>query len=325
MGLSNLYSFTAVPGATNYQWRVARSVLFTAVEGAENGTNNLTFSTSPAYQVITNDTKASGAYSFHLAHPAPATPQSLSFKRSFLPSPAAQLRFASRLVYATTNQVARAQVSTNQGAAWVDVWTQTGIGDVGDASFTVHTVSLAGFAGQEIQVQFLYDYLGGGYYYQTGDYVGWHLDDITLTASEELTGFATNNVPAGHTFGYDPGDTATYLLRVRPQIPGRTLDYGPFFQVTGIPPIRLGLTWTATNGLIRWPTNPPGYCLQATRTVADPASWTNVPTGPIVLGTNYQIGIDRSPLPLEGPRPGVGTPRGNTRSPYSKPRKLAVV
>ena len=293
IGASNQYSFLPLMGATNHQWRLAKRTPMTAVEGAETGTTYITLSNSPGYQVITNDVVTSGSFSFHLAHPSPVA-QFLTLKRVLRPGPAAQIHFASRLGLSTSSQVARVQLATN-AANWVDVWTQVGANGYGETSFVLRTNSLAAYVGQEIQVRFVYDYLSGGSYYsQTDKTAGWHLDDIAFGDTEELTGLTTNTVPSGSVFSFGPPDTNNYTLRVQGQVFGRLFDFGPAFLLTGVtntPTNRLSLTRTTTNLLIRWPTNPPGFNLQATRTVAKTNSWTNVVGAPVIQGTNYQWGI----------------------------------
>ena len=295
IGASNQYSFPPVLAATNHQWRLAQRTPLTAVEGAETGTTYVTIKSTSGYSVIASDLKNSGAYSFHLAHPtASPVAQSITLKRLLRPGPAAELRFASRLGYSSTSEVARVQVGLSNAAAWVDLGTQAGTNGSGEQAFILRTNSLAAYAGQEIQVRFLYDIGNGVYYNQTDGIVGWRLDDISFGDTEELTGLVTNNIPSGNVFTFGPPDTNNYVLRVRPQVSGRTLDFGPLFLLSGVPNTptnRLALTRTPTNLLVCWPTNPPGFNLQVTLTVAQTNTWTNVLGAPAVLGTNYQMGI----------------------------------
>ena len=294
IGASNQYSFLPVLAATNHQWRLAKRASLTAVEGAETGTNYVAIVSSSGYQVITNDVKTSGSYSFHLAQPSPSVPQYITLKRWLRPGPGAQLRFASRLGLATSAQVARIQVATNS-AHWVNLWTQPGANGSGETAFVLRTNSLVSYAGQEIQVRFVYDCASSGSHYtQTDKSAGWHLDDIAFSDTEELTGLTTNSIPNGAVFSFSPADTNNYVLRVQAQVFGRLLDFGPSFLVAGVtntPASRLTLTRTTTNLVVRWPTNRAGFNLQATRTVAKANSWTNVVGIPVVQGTNYQISL----------------------------------
>ncbi len=235
---NNTYSFTTVGAATNYQCAITRLMPYTAVEGAENGTNYVTIVSSPGYSVFASDVKASGNYSFHFCQPV-ATAQSLTFNATFLPHTNCQLVFSKRLGLATSSQVARAQISTNNGVAWQDVWTQAGSGGSGESSFSRITNSLAAFAGVSAKVRFLYDFTGGSYYPQTSSGVGLYLDDIAITNADQSQPLATNNIPNGSSFVFFPTNTGDYLFSVCAQPPGRTLPWGPSLRVTvsNLPPM----------------------------------------------------------------------------------------
>ncbi|MGB7747917.1 MAG: CAP domain-containing protein [Verrucomicrobiia bacterium] len=235
---NNTYSFTTVGAATNYQCAITQLTPYTAVEGAENGTNYVTIVSSPGYSVFASDVKASGNYSFHFCQPV-ATAQSLTFNATFLPHTNCQLVFSKRLGYATSTQIARAQISTNNGVAWQDVWDQAGSGGSGDASFSQITNSLAAFAGVSTKVRFLYDFTGGSYYPETSSGVGLYLDNIAITNADQSQPLATNNIPSGCSFVFYPTNTGNYLFSVCAQLPGRTLPWGPSLNVTvsNLPPM----------------------------------------------------------------------------------------
>jgi hypothetical protein len=214
------------------------------VEGAENGLNNVTVISSAGYSVIISDLVASGSYAFHLAHPPdPSNPtdQFLTLNPVLLPRASSQLSFAKRLGYAGTGQIARAQISTNSGASWQDVWSQAGTGGSGDGVYSTVTVSLGAYAGLPTQIRFVYDYTGGSFYYQTDSTVGLCLDNIAVSNADELQNPVTNNVPSGSAFVLFPTNTGDYLLRVRAQLPGRTLPWGPMTRVTAtnLPPMTI--------------------------------------------------------------------------------------
>ena len=196
---NNTYSFTTVGAATNYQCAITRLTPYTAVEGAENGTNYVTIASSPGYSMFASDVKASGSYSFHFCQPDHAV-QSLTFNATFLPHTNCQLMFSKRLGYATSTQIARAQISTNNGVAWQDVWTQAGSGGSGESSFSRITNSLGAFAGVTTKVRFIYDFTGGSYYSQTNSGFGLYLDDIAITNADQSLPLATNNISSGSSF-----------------------------------------------------------------------------------------------------------------------------
>jgi hypothetical protein len=244
---NNTYQFTFVGAAAAYQWRQDRRVAFTAVEGAENGPTNVTADVSPGYPLITSDATNSGSFSFHLAHlEDPPTDQSLTLNRPVRPGANSELIFFTRLGWATSNQVAHAQISSDGGKSWRDVWSQVGTGDQGETSFHGQSVSLAAYAGSEITVRFTYQALGIGYLGDPG--VGFYLDDISVTGAEELVDTLVTDVPSGASFNFSPTVAGDYSLRVRARVLNRFLDYGPTKLVTaktGPPPsVRMEITGT---------------------------------------------------------------------------------
>lgn len=227
---NNSYSFTPVGAATNHQWEETSLVPYTTVEGAENGTNNVTVVSSAGYSVIISDLVASGSYAFHLAQPDGVN-QSITLDPTILPGTNSQLTFAKRLGWAATDQVARAQISTDSGSSWQDVWSEAGNNGSGDSAYATINVSLNAYAGLPIQIRFAYDKIGGSYYYQTTSDVGLCLDNIAVSNAEQLQNAITNDVPTGNSFAFSPTNLNDFLLRVRAQLPGRDLPWGPATQV----------------------------------------------------------------------------------------------
>ena len=292
---SNSYAFTAVGAATGYQARSAQRVP-SGTEGAENGLTNVTVVASPGYSVIVTDVKASGTASFHLAHPTP-TSQLLTLNRLFRANTNAQLRFASRLGSATTSQVARAQITTNGGAAWASLWSQAGAGSPGETTFTRRTNSLAAYAGREFGLRFVYEFNSGTYYNGTNSTVGLYLDDISFGNVEELTNLATNIIASGTNFSFNPTAPGDYTLRVQARLSNRYLDYGPDLLVTAtnVPIIRITQTTRPATNQLRFdfsilnvtPTN-----LQLFRANPITGSWTNDTNAVLttnVPGTSYRF------------------------------------
>ena len=227
---SNAYAFTTVGAATNYLCVITRLSPYTAVEGAENGSNYVTIVSSPGYAVLASDVKASGSYSFHFCHPV-ATPQILTLNASLQPRTNGMLIFAKRLGWAAPDQVARAQISTNSGSSWQNLWSQAGSDTSGDTSFSKVTNSLSAFAGVSTKIRFVYDFVSGSYYQQTSSGVGLYLDDIAITNADQALSPVTNSIPAGNLFAFVPTNTGNYSLSVCAQLPGRTLPWGPVFRV----------------------------------------------------------------------------------------------
>lgn len=227
----NTYQFTPVGGATGYQWKQNRRLPVVEAEGAENGLTRLSVQTSAGYDVIDDTIRASGRFSFHLAHPQPED-QVLTLNRVFTPKPTARLVFSSRLGIAGKAQTARAEISSDGGKSWRDVWNQTGTEDTGQSSFARQTISLNAFAGAEIMVRFRFDFTKGTFFDQTGPGTGFYIDDVVLTDTEELLDERIADISAVASFGLKPVEIGDYSLRVRAKLPNRLLPWGPAKPVT---------------------------------------------------------------------------------------------
>jgi hypothetical protein len=224
---NNPYSCTpsANPNTTGYQWLAAQSTNGNLADKALNGLANFTISPSPAYSVITNPPAGSG-FCFHLTHTNPA-PQLLQFTEILFPATNTTLSFQSLLGYATTNEVARVQISTNGGGAWADLYAQTGTGGSGDAVFAARTLSLSNCAGQITWVRFDYDYAGGSFYSQTSPNFGWCLQNILITNASQLVNIATNATVSTN-LNFVPAQTGNWVLEARPVIFNQFgLDWSP--------------------------------------------------------------------------------------------------
>jgi hypothetical protein len=229
---TNAYSFNAVPGVQGHQWRRCQRAALTTTEGAETGLTGWTAQTTPGYNPVVTDLRASGTSAFHLAHPAQEA-QTLTWGKVLLPGAAGRLDFKSRLAWATPGQQARVQLSLDEGSSWQDVYTQNGTGE-GDTSFVTRSVALAAFSGRAVLLRFRYEYLSGTYYNQTTSNVGWCFDDIFFSDVEELTASAVTDVATGSTdFTFVPSAATAYALMVRGKAYDRFfLEWGPALRVT---------------------------------------------------------------------------------------------
>ena len=255
VGYGNLYTCAAVTNATAYQWRQTRRWPFNWMDGAENGLTNFTANTSPGYQVVQSDIKASGSYAFRFAHPqandqTPPTDQTLTLSRLLLPATNSVLQFKSWLGWANTNQLAKVQASVDNGLTWRDLDSQAGLGanNPGDPIFTTHTVSLAQLAGQDVHLRFAYVYVPTNELFSQVDAkVGWYLDDLVVTNAEELAGPVTNTTSSA-SFAFDPAQIGSWALEVRPLLYGEfPLDWGPVTSVTAVPLLSQSLPHLVSN------------------------------------------------------------------------------
>ncbi len=211
----NLYSCTTStnPGITGYLWLTAQATNGNLVDDALNGLVNFTISPTPIYPVITNPFTGSGLC-FHLTHTNPA-PQLLQLKETLYPSNTATVSFKSLLGYATPDEVARVQISTDGGSTWQDIYTQAG-NNAYETSFTSHNLSLASYAGKSTLLRFDFDYSfnGNGYFYNTDNYVGWSIENIVLTNALQLVNQSTNATSSTN-FVFTPTQAGNYVLQVR--------------------------------------------------------------------------------------------------------------
>jgi uncharacterized repeat protein (TIGR02543 family) len=155
-------------------------------EGGENGLGAVTTQTSAGYSVLSTSVFADGPpHAFHLAHPDNAD-QWVRLNALMIPATGSTLRFKSRLAWAGVGQTAHAQVSVNGGVSWVDVYSQSGTNSAGESTFNDRAAALGAFAGQTIQIRFLYTrdvynttYSGVA---DSGNFIiGWFVDMIEVS------------------------------------------------------------------------------------------------------------------------------------------------
>lgn len=162
------------------------------IENAENGLTNLIDQTHSSYSLIQDSVVSEGSNAFHLAHPTAASNwfainQTLSIRSD------TKLYFMSRLNWATPTQIAKVQLSTDEGATWpITVFTQAGDATnlAGDGGFVFRQIDLSAYAGQNVRVRFFYEFSGGSRYPQTTTDIGWVIDDIRVGSSYETTAYS---------------------------------------------------------------------------------------------------------------------------------------
>lgn len=231
VGRNNDYVFASVGGATGYDWRTMARLPWVTPEGAEAGLGRFAAQISAGYEPVAQGVQAQGGASFHLVHPALEN-QVLSLVNPLRLGANSQLTFQSRLGWATDIQVARVQLSTDSGTTWTDLWTKAGSGGAGQSAFARETVSLAGYAGQLVQLRFAYTITAGSYYAQKDNGVGWHLDEILVDDAEELVAGEAQKVTDANRVRYRPTTVGSFLLQVRASIGDRLLPWGPGLSVT---------------------------------------------------------------------------------------------
>lgn len=154
-------------------------------ENAESGAGGITTNVLPAnYALIQSSIVGQGTKSFRLANPGFADNWFAS-NSAFTIQADSKLFFLSRLGFAASGQVARVEMSTNNGATWpISLYAQTGTSTGAapvESNFALRTIDLSSYVGQSAKFRFNLDYVNGGSAFtQTDPGVGWYVDDIQL-------------------------------------------------------------------------------------------------------------------------------------------------
>lgn len=219
VGQPSAYSFGAQPGATGYQWRSVGVTPYNLADGAEAGAGNFTAAISAGYDVVASGVAATGARSFHFAHPQ-ATDQTLLLNAVLVPGAGGVLQFNSRLGLASSSQLALVEVSQDDGASWATVFQQAGeqsgfTSSQGETSFNAKSVSLAPYAGRAIRLRWRYAFSSGSFYPQTSAGAGWYVDDIALSGVDTIATAGTPVDIAAPAFSFTGTSAGTVLLQAR--------------------------------------------------------------------------------------------------------------
>ncbi len=212
-------NLTAIANATSYQVALYR---LSSLAGA------ITPSTTPSpWTYVTGPANAYNpveAASFHLYHSAFAT-QSLTLNKKLYIGQNASLSFVSWFTFALSGEIARAQVSLDDGNSWQDVYTEVGSSQT---SQTTKTVNLAAYAGRFARLQFVFSYVPGtSAYFQSN--TGWYFNNVNLTNVSEMLEGQMVSVPATQTSASFTASTlGSYVLAARTEYQGMYFtDWGP--------------------------------------------------------------------------------------------------
>jgi hypothetical protein len=219
------------PHVTSYNYATAQLTPGNLFDNATSGLVNFSLSPpTPNYDVVTSDLFSSTPC-FNLRHETTNSfPQLLQFNEALVPASNTMLSFESELGYATTNEVARVQASSDGGNTWQDLYAQPGVDNSFETSFTQHTLSLSNYAGETTMLRFNFDFQGGEYE-ADGDPLGWYVTDILLTNVQQEANQTTNY---SMLTGVVPGnfeDSATHGWG------NFTLTPPPYYYITTNPPV----------------------------------------------------------------------------------------
>lgn len=232
---------TPMADATSYQVALYRTISLPGAITPGATPSPWTYVTGP-----TNAYNPIEAESFHLYHPHYAA-QSLTLNKKLYIGENASLSFVSWFTYAAAGQIARVQISLDDGNSWQDIYTEAGSNQT---SHTTKSVDLAAYAGRFARLQFVFSYVPrlGGYYNQSNS--GWYFSSISLAnVSEIREGQTVSVLPAQASVSLSAGTPGSYVLAARTEYQGMYFtDWGPAapFQVTA------ATSTTAANFIPGW-------------------------------------------------------------------------
>jgi uncharacterized protein YkwD len=233
----NSYTISPIAGATDYQWRSFQKVA-AASEGAENDSHRLTVTQTGTYDVFEGIVVKSGKFAFHLITPAEsaesARSQYITLSPTYLVNGNASITFQSQLGFASSDQHAQVQVSTDNGANWVAVYNQDGNENNPESSWHLRTVDLSGYTGKSVRVRFAFEFIRGTFFNETDLAVGWLIDDIQFSSVQEIVNEQIT-AATGNTFQFHPTVVGDFSLQGRAKTGHDFLDWGPAVSVRTTP------------------------------------------------------------------------------------------
>jgi uncharacterized protein YkwD len=217
---ANSFSVALPTFASGLQWReLGSDPSGNGYYDGEGGAQNIIDGTSDSYSLGISGVAAVGNGAYHLATPALGT-EFFILPSSFLVPPTGEgsLSFSSKLGFATANQAAQVEFSTNDGATWTSVYEQVGNGSGSsptESSYQNHVIGLQDFAGQVLKIRFSYTHRGGNFFNQTEASAGWLMDEIRIQAAMAVTTVSLSAPTTGSTFSFSPSTEGIKILQAR--------------------------------------------------------------------------------------------------------------
>ena len=155
----------------------------TLTENAEEESPAVTAAIDSSYSHVQTEVAPQGNKAFFLTHTgADQSDQTITLDSSFTATANTKLYFESRLNWATSTQIAYAEVKESGSTSWVSVWTQSGTNSAGSSFFSLEETSLSSYAGKTLSLRFRY-VASGSYYPSDSIGVGWIFDNIQVGES----------------------------------------------------------------------------------------------------------------------------------------------
>lgn len=254
------YFFDPVEGVSAYRFEVSSEVSGTWLEGAEDSSSSKVIDgTTGTYALRRWEASNSGSLGFHIGLTQENFEcQYVELDRLIVPAANSLLEFYHRKRRMGADTRAKAEISTDDGITWTELWGLQG--DAGyDDAFTQAQVSLAAYAGEVVSVRFSVERpMDATASYWPADQATWgyfngvHIDDIQVTGSDlELVDVVETDYSASvsqvsldaSTAGLAGSllNTATnYRIRLRTQIGNFWFPYGSELVVTPVAEASLG-------------------------------------------------------------------------------------
>jgi hypothetical protein len=221
------YQTDHVSGADAFRIEVARRDI-PPLDAAEN-LALVVDGTSSTYSALGTAYQYAGSHAYRLAH-AGSGIETLTYAQNFHVGVAAGLTFRSRLGFATGDQVARVEVSPDNGTSWTALFTQAGNGST-ENQFYLRSVDLSAYAGQSVSLRFSYTFAGGSFYSHDSGATGWYIDNIEFHGLQREVLVDSEEIASGEAFGFEPVATGAFWLRAVPRHQGADWPPGPWRMV----------------------------------------------------------------------------------------------
>ena len=128
----------------------------TLKENAEEESPAVTAAIDSSYSHVQTEVAPQGNKAFFLTHTgADQSDQTITLDNSFTATANTKLYFESRLNWATSTQIAYAEVKESGSTSWVSVWTQSGTNSAGSSFFSLEETPLSSYAGKTLSLRFL--------------------------------------------------------------------------------------------------------------------------------------------------------------------------
>jgi len=232
-GASTSFTSTSRPWSEAIEARVCRTQPVHAAFTAEEALNGWIPQISDGYTPVQDKRVTEGDFAYHLANPD-ASMQALVIDKEFIVTgPDPTLSFYSSLAWATENQVAAVQVNQGGGSGWESIWEQVGPVEANSA-FQQVVIDLSPWMQRSVSFRFIYDAVGGSYYFNTQPEIGWAFDEVNITGVTEIVeSRLTSPSPVGTPIELIFQDTEPAYLQAREiAFGGFPLDWGPLQKIT---------------------------------------------------------------------------------------------